>query len=266
MQASYTEKFSPKFTPSSNGGLVSGYIDYADHRKARRIYFRENGAQVWVYTSTLDENDIVMAAKALQWCVTNLMTYDASRINVCKTIFSRFREGGILLFLSTPVDVPAALVDALARSPVFPVHVLALRNDDTDDTDSLTADLFLRRVKSLPLKVPTASVVETMYDLGRPPPSMAIRVGVETMTELHRSYSQSECKSEWRCQLPYSINNHNTVIVVVFDGFEFIELLTHTPVQADASLDTVQYVLAQGAPQQKPKKASEKMRMKRLKR
>lgn len=261
----------PKFTHSVNGDLVNGYIDYVDQRKTRRILFKEEQGRFWMYTVTVDKNDIVMAAKSIQWCLTNLLTYDPTRVHVCKYIFNMYREGKVLMFLPTPYEVPHVLVNALANSPVLPVHVMQW----SGELDSLSGEQFRNTIESIPLHVPSTAAVEHMHDLNRPPADKLISVSSEVMDMLKHDYSQCAFDQQhaWKCWIscPW-LNLQSGGLMVVYDGFEFVESVTAIPIQTDASLDTMEYLMSERNASSNPLnslnplKPSVKMRMKRLNR
>ena len=251
----------PTFTNHGDGSLVSGHIEYADHRKQRIIYFSEKGGKFMLYSCTLDANDIFMASKAIQWVLTNLLTYDSTRVNFCKYVLKMLKDGKILMFLPTTIDVDPVLTRCLARCPL-PVHVVQW----SGCTTNFAADELHRIIERLPVFLPTPGVVEEMHSLSRPPAENFIRVSSQIFDTMKADFES--CSLDRKNQWSFSIPTRIVGITVVHDGFEFLETISWTPIVSDASLDSLEYISMMGGENKKAKKVkmSEQLRRRRLNR
>tara|TARA_B110000858_G_scaffold183567_1_gene224009 strand:+ start:161 stop:961 length:801 start_codon:yes stop_codon:yes gene_type:complete len=248
---------SPTFTQSSDDSLVSGHIEYEDQRKKRIIYFSEKEGKFMLYSCTLDANDVFMAAKAIQWILANLLTYDNTRLNFCKYVMKMLQTGKILMFLTTTLAVNPTLILCLERCHL-PVHVVQW----SGSTSNFAADELQRIFERLPVFFPTPAVVEAMHDLNRAPQDQFIRVSSQMFEAIDADFQKCalERREEWCCIIP-AIRAGLSSIAVVHDKFEFVERLSWSPIVSDASLDSLDYMTRPSAEEDTKKiKMSEQMR------
>ena len=225
------------------GSEVNGHIEYADHKKRRNIHFSQSGDTFLLYTVTLDKNDVVLAAKAVRWCFTQLVTYDPTRVNTCKHIFNAYRGGNLMLLLPLPFEVDPALVQALKNCSALPVHVFRW----SGRVDNFASSAIWRRIECLEKHTPSKATVEEFHNLNRPPPDKRVRVSCEVFELMEEDFMRcpADMRSTWRCTIPCPwLGLENGSITVVFDDFEFVELITCIPIISDASLDRMEYVVS----------------------
>lgn len=247
----------------ATSGYLNGYINYVDRRKQRKILFCENDSKVLFHTCTSEEHDVVMAAKAVQWCFLNLMTWAPNNAHVAKYVSQAYSSGKVTLFLTCAFKVPDVLIASLASKPAFPIHIIEWK----PRSDPYAADALRRTIDSLPQRRPTQVEIEMCVEKARAPPEQWIRVNNALFKSIQRSYDKTsaEKRGEWRyCHGQQGLGITGDVMTVMHDGREFIDPITCCPVVADVSLDSLENVLYDAGQGANKLKMSELMRRRRL--
>lgn len=247
----------------ASSGFLNGYIDYRDRRKQRKILFCENDSKVLFHTCTSEQNDVVLASKAVQWCFLNLLTWAPNNAHVPKYLSQAYSSGKVTLFLTCAFEVPEILIKSLASKPAFPIHIIQWKPRN----DPYAADALRRTIESLPHRRPTQVEIEMCIEKARAPPDQWIRVNNALFKLIQRSYDKTpiDKREEWRYHhRQQGLGLPNDLMTVMHDGREFIDPITCCPVVADVSLDPLENVLYDAGPSTEKLKMSELMRRRRL--